>query len=112
MSFYNTIHETGNTLKESHRKVRSQEGKILNYFLMYGTPLSPSMILQKMNLNCPLTSIRRAFTNLTIDNKLIKTDEYTIGDYGKREHLWELRTEEDIMDPDQFTLFGPIELDL
>ena len=106
MSFYNTIHETGNTLKESHRKVRSQEGKILNYFLMYGKPLSPSMISQKMNLNCPLTSIRRAFTNLTIDNKLIKTDEYTIGDYGKREHLWRLRTEEDSTNPDQFTLFG------
>ena len=106
MSFYNTIHETGSTLKESHHKARSQEDRILNYFLMYGRPLSPSMILQKMNLNCPLTSIRRAFTNLTIDNKLIKTDEYSIGAYGKREHLWRLRTEEDSTNPDQFTLFG------
>ena len=106
MSFYNTIHETGSALKESHHRARSQEDRILNYFLMFGKSLSPSMILQKMNLNCPLTSVRRAITNLTLDNKLIKTDKYAIGTYGKREHLWRLRTEEDSINPDQFTLFG------
>ena len=105
MSFYNTTHETGSTLKESHHKAISQESRILNYFLMFGRPLSPSMILQQMSLNCPITSVRRALTNLTLDNKLIKTDEYAIGDYGKREHLWRLKTEDDFINPDQFTLF-------
>jgi len=106
MSFYNTTHETGSTLKESHHKASSQESKILNYFLMSGDPLSPSMILQQMRLNCPITSVRRALTNLTLDNKLIKTDGYCIGTYGKREHLWRLKTEDDFINPDQFTLFG------
>ena len=105
MSFYNTIHETGETLKESRQAALTQEGRILNYFLTLGTPLSPSRVLDGMNLNCPLTSIRRAITNLTLDNKLIKTDEYSIGIYGKREHLWRLKTEEDRADPGQFTLF-------
>ena len=50
MSFYNTTHETGDTLKESHHKASSQESKILNYFLRSGEPLSPSMILQQMSI--------------------------------------------------------------
>ena len=106
MSFYNTTHETGSTLKESHYKAMSQEDRILNYFLMFGKPLSTSMILQQMSRNCPITSVRRALTNLTLDNKLIKTDDYVVGDYGKREHLWRLRTEDDFINPDQFSLFG------
>jgi len=43
---------------------------------------------------------------LTSDNKLFKTDIYVKGIYGKREHLWRLRTEEDNIDSDQFNLFG------
>tara|TARA_R110000803_G_scaffold70717_2_gene133715 strand:+ start:1501 stop:1830 length:330 start_codon:yes stop_codon:yes gene_type:complete len=106
MSFYNTTHETESVLKESHRKTNSQESRILNYFLMSGEPLSPSMILKQMGLNCPITSIRRALTDLTLDNKLVKTDDYCIGTYGKREHLWRLKTEDDFINPDQFSLFG------
>jgi hypothetical protein len=105
MSYYNTTHETGATLKESHHKAISQENRIFNYFMMYGKPLSPSMVLQQMSLNCPITSVRRALTNLTFDNKLVKTDEYSVGDYGKREHLWRLKTEDDFINTDQFTLF-------
>ena len=70
MSFYNTTHETGDTLKESHHKASSQESKILNYFLRSGEPLSPSMILKQMRLN------------------------------------WRLKTEDDFINPDQFSLFG------
>jgi len=106
MSFYNTTHEKGDDLKKSHAKTRTQEEVIYSYFLTYGKPLSPSMILEKLNLRCPITSVRRALTNLTSDNKLFKTDIYVKGIYGKREHLWRLRTEEDNIDPDQFNLFG------
>ena len=106
MSFYNTTHEKGGDLKKSHARARSQEEVIYSYFLTYGKPLSPSMILEKLNLKCPITSVRRALTNLTSDNKLFKTDIYVKGMYGKREHLWRLRTEEDNIDLDQFNLFG------
>ena len=44
-------------------------------------------------------------TSFKEDGKIIKTHEYVIGNYGKKEHLWRLRTEDDNLDPDQFNLF-------
>ena len=105
MSFYNTTSEKGQELKESHKKARSQEELIYSYFLTYGNPLSPSQVLEQLKLNCPLTSVRRAITNLTLENKIIKTDEKVKGIYGKSEHLWRLKTTEDDNDPDQYKLF-------
>lgn len=106
MSYYNTTSEKGQELKESHRKARSQEELIYSYFLTCGKPLSPSMVLDKLNLNCPITSVRRAMTNLTLDEKIVKTDEKVEGLYGKKEHLWKLKTFEDEIDPNQYNLFG------
>ena len=106
MSYYNTTNEKGDDLKKSHEKSRTQEEKIYSFFLTYGLPLSPSMILDKLNLECPITSVRRAVTNLTLDNKILKTDDYVNGLYGKKEHLWRLKREVDFNDPDQYNLFG------
>jgi hypothetical protein len=39
-------------------------------------------------LKCPITSIRRGMTNLANSGKLVKTDDLTMGKFGKREHLW------------------------
>lgn len=105
MSYYNTTNEKGDELKESHNKASTQEQVIYGYFQTFGQPLSPSMVLTKLNLNCPITSVRRAMTNLTEDKKIIKTDEKVEGLYGKKEHLWRLRTSEDNIDPDQYNLF-------
>ena len=105
MSYYTTTSEKGQELKSSHSKARTQEEKIYSFFLTYGQPLSPSMVLDKLNLDCPITSVRRAMTNLTENKKITKTDEYVKGLYGKREHLWRLRTAEDDVDPNQFKLF-------
>ena len=105
MSYYNTTSEKGQKLKRSHKKARSQEQLIYSFFLTHGKPLSPSMVIDKLNLTCPITSVRRALSNLTSDNKLFKTDIYVNGVYGKKEHLWRLKTEKDNIDPDQFKLF-------
>jgi hypothetical protein len=56
-------------------------------------------------LECPITSIRRALTNLTNEGKIIKTGVKTVGLYNKKEHLWRLRTAQDDIDPDQYKLF-------
>ena len=106
MSYYNTTSETGADLVASRKKGGTQDQLILNHFYLFGKPLSPSMILNRMNLGCPITSIRRSLTSLTDSGELIKTDKYTMGTYGKREHLWRLRTEDDFINPDQFTLFA------
>lgn len=38
----------------------------------------------------PITSIRRAITNLTNDGELVKHDRMRMGDYGKDNHTWSL----------------------
>ena len=88
MTFYNTIQENPDELARSHLKAKTQEQKIINCFKQYETPLSPSMVLSISGLNCPITSIRRAMTNLSNEGKLIKTDVKMEGMYGKQEHLW------------------------
>ena len=62
-------------------------------------------VLKKLNLECPITSVRRALTNLTNEDKIIKTDVKVVGLYGKKEHLWRLKTAQDDIDPDQYSLF-------
>ena len=43
------------------------------------------------DLNAPITSVRRAITDLTTEDKLIKTDIMKKGIYGKEVHCWKLK---------------------
>lgn len=98
MSYFNTTKESGTTLKNNVAKAKSQEEEILKQFRFdrihynsqfwenYDLGLSPSQI----DLNAPITSIRRALTNLTKQGKLIKTNEKRIGMYGRSEYVWKL----------------------
>jgi hypothetical protein len=88
MTFYNTINEVANTLASAQRTTSTQESLILACFRAVKEPLSPSMVHFYTKLKCPITSIRRGMTNLANSGKLIKTDELTMGKFGKREHLW------------------------
>ena len=86
--FYNTINEVTNTLVASNKTSRTQEDIILDCFKSAREPLSPSMVHFLTKLKCPITSIRRAMTDLTKSGSLNKTPKYTIGKFGKKEHLW------------------------
>ena len=101
MSYYNTTEETGSELAESHAKAKTQEKKILLCFHDKGNPLSASVICDILNDANPLTSIRRALTDMTNQGDLEKTDKKVMGRYGKREHQWQLRTDKN----NQFNLF-------
>ena len=101
MAFYQTIDQPGSALKESHRKTRKQEELILDLFVKRNRPLSPSMVLSQSGLNCPITSIRRAMTDLCKAGRIVKTDRQIKGIYGKAEHLWELP----LLEPKQVSLF-------
>ena len=101
MAFYETIDQPNSALKESHRKTRKQEDLIYSLFVKRKRPLSPSMVLSQSGLNCPITSIRRAMTDLTNLGKIVKTDRQIKGIYGKAEHLWELP----LLEPKQVSLF-------
>ena len=82
MSYYNTTEETGSELAESHAKAKTQEKKILLCFHDKGNPLSASVICDMLNDAYPITSIRRALTDMTNQGDLEKTDKKVMGRYG------------------------------
>ena len=86
--FYNTINEVSSSLVTSQRNTRTQESIILECFRTAKEPLSPSMVHFLTKLKCPITSIRRAMSDLTKRGSLTKTPKYTIGKFGNKEHLW------------------------
>ena len=98
MTYFNTTNESGATLKNNVAKAKSQEESILNIFrlqfryfkykpeILGMTPVDVLDFFPKY----PITSIRRALTNLTKQGKLIKTDEKRIGMYGRSEYVWKL----------------------
>ena len=92
--YYNTNKESGKTLKRSRKKANSQEQMILALFKQNPrakfTPESVLKKLQSVHQNYPITSIRRAMSNLKDDGYLIKTDDKAKGDWGKNVHLWKL----------------------
>ena len=86
--YYNTNKESGDTLGKSNNRALKQEDVILNVF--FGSnKLTPEEVLRFSGLNVPLTSIRRAITNLTKEGKLVKTDTMKKGSYGKMVHTWQ-----------------------
>ena len=57
------------------------------------TPSQIAVELYKELSGVPLTSIRRAITNLTFPGSLVKTNVKTTGPYGRPEYYWRLDNE-------------------
>jgi len=92
--FYNTNNEKGKDLKNSRNSANTQEKIILDFFRVNSNlRLSPFDIQNVLELNAPITSIRRAITNLTIEGKLKKTTTMKLGPYGKKVHTWRLNND-------------------
>ena len=87
--YYNTTSETGNNLKESHKKSISQSNKVLDFFKTHKRA-TPSEVLNGCDSGMLLTSVRRCISDLTKDNYLEKTDEKKKGMYGKKEYIWKI----------------------
>jgi hypothetical protein len=73
MSYYNTTNQSGDTLKEYKRKALTQEEEILHYLSRYGLTFSASEIQDSLFKDCnvPITSIRRALSNLSNPNNIV-----------------------------------------
>jgi len=93
VSYYNTTHLTGFELKESRRKANTQEDRILTFFEKNADKaFSPEEIQTYcMMANRPLTSVRRAITNLTKEGYLRKTPHMKPGNYSKPVHTWQFK---------------------
>lgn len=91
---FNTTNEEGQLLIDFDAHAKAQEGIILNIFKNNPDAMfTPSMIWERMaNPNVPLTSVRRAITNLTKSRKLFKSHAKAMGLFGRPEYLWELMT--------------------
>jgi hypothetical protein len=55
-----------------------------------------------IGLNWPLTSVRRAMTDLTSERQLLKTEQMKPGYFGKPEHIWVLHPTKDSINPTLF----------
>ena len=93
--YYNTNDETGGTLNTSRKVADNQSVMILGIFKMFSDEnMSPDdvedYIRQVYKRDDPITSIRRAITDLTNEGVLEKTDIKKLGKWGKRVHTWKL----------------------
>jgi len=94
--YYNTNAETGHVLADSHGQARLQRLQVLAWFQSHPeNHFAPHQI--HMPSGTPLTSVRRAVTNLTEQGLLEKTDRMVAGTYGKQVHTWRLRRPEQLM---------------
>jgi DNA replication protein DnaD len=92
-SYHNTTHEPTQLVIDFERKAKHQEDLVLKHWVWNRD--SPSRIYQLLidqgliAKNTPLTSIRRAISNLTKRGLLRKTNVKVQGLYGRTETLWE-----------------------
>lgn len=88
MSFYNSTNATQPELNRYRQAAINQETRILVFFQSHrGILYTPTQINQLMP-QAPITSIRRALSNLTKDGWLVKTSTKRQGEYGRPEHCW------------------------
>lgn len=96
MPFYNTINVQENQLQmQFENQTERQEDVVLSIFMMKRVPMTPMevhAVAERIGFNWPITSVRRAMSDLTRANKLRKTQDMKDELYGKPNHKWELIT--------------------
>lgn len=95
--FFNTNKTSAEEMVNEKQKALTQEQIVLQVFKRNLVPLNASTVwkIAFEPTNTLLSSVRRAITNLTDPKypggqKLVKTENMTMGMYGKREHYYKL----------------------
>ena len=88
--YFNTLGETGEELEQSQAHTEHQEAVILGFFKSHrGRRFTPFEVRSIINWHAkPITSVRRAMTNLTSRGFLVKTAEMRMEQLGKPNHTW------------------------
>ena len=90
MSFFNTIGFRGKKLKKATEKAKSQTELVLEFFKKnnkgYYTPVEVHKAL--FTSETPLTSVRRAMSDLTSKGKINQTARQKQGAFGKLNYCW------------------------
>lgn len=94
-SFHNTIYASGEDLGKFKKDAKNQEDIVLEIFKKHYKLTASEAYDIFGNKSVPLTSIRRAISNLVYRDKLVKLDgekpEMKIGVYGKSEFVYQLK---------------------
>lgn len=108
--YYNTNGLTGEDLKKAVANASKQEDAVLMIYLNDRRPFSPSQIqrlTEKAGKRWPITSIRRAITNLCKAGDLINTHNQVQGIYGVPENRWQINPARyPSQTPEQISLFN------
>ena len=106
MTHFNTTNLHSDELKEAWAKCSSREFKIFEFFKKnHDRNFTPCEVSKKFKKH-PITSIRRAITNLTTKGLLQKLTEKREGMYGVGNYCWRLIVSlRPIDSPKQETLF-------
>jgi hypothetical protein len=95
MNYHHTTAVDAGTRAEYERKAQGQEAIVLDLFCAsFPARLSPEQVRDRVLSDAPLTSVRRAISNLTRAGVLRKCEEHVIGDYGRPVHVWQWVSEE------------------
>ena len=96
--YYNTTREEGVQLKLNIEKAHNQKHKVLSVFQKNPTQSCCADDIfrvlterDEINTKTPLTSIRRAITDLTNDDYIVKTDKRVMGSAGRKTYTWRLK---------------------
>jgi len=93
-AFFNTISLKGTELAQVKRSAQTQEDAVLAFFRARpGHLITPEDALKALGARPPITSVRRAITNLVSQGKLIKTERMRKGQWGKPIHYWMLASQ-------------------
>lgn len=97
MTYFNTTHALGKELSEYREKAKCQEETILRFMLRHHrTNWTASDIwrecFRQQLRPVPLTSVRRAITNLYNAGDIFKTQDQKEGIYGRPEYFWKIST--------------------
>ena len=94
ISYFNTTNQDLAYVNERIDKNRSQEEIVYDIFKRY-KKLTASEAHELFPKNVPLTSVRRAISNLQYDNKLVRLEQTRTGIYGAAEHYYMVAKVED-----------------
>lgn len=93
MHYFNTTQLTGEDLKQAVTDAKDQEEAIYIIYKTTDKPFTPSSILGMMERaghRLPITSVRRAITNLTDRKLLVMLPNMKTGPYNRPEHYWRI----------------------
>ena len=94
--YYNTTHATATKLKRFVKNNKGQNKLILELFRINPklelSPFEVQTALKRLRLlNAPITSIRRAITDLTTEGNLARTATRKLGPYGRDSFCWKFK---------------------